>query len=67
MLDCTNKIFTSSDKVNPIDLLNSMRSRYAQPIHDNINAVREYENFANAKFLPVKRATANRLRMRCKT
>jgi energy-coupling factor transporter ATP-binding protein EcfA2 len=40
---------TSGDKVNPIDLLNSMRSRYAQPIHDNINVVREYENLCKRK------------------
>lgn len=40
---------TSGDKVNPIDLLNSMRSRYAQPIHDNINVVREYENICKRK------------------
>ncbi len=40
---------TSADKVNPIDLINSMRSRYAQPIHDNINVVREYENLCKRK------------------
>ncbi len=40
---------TSGDKVNPIELLNSMRSRYAQPIQDNINVVREYENLCKRK------------------
>lgn len=40
---------TSGDKVNPIDLLNSMRSRYAQPIQDNINVVRDYENLCKRK------------------
>ena len=40
---------TNSDQVNPIDLLNSMRSRYAQPIHDNINVVRDYENLSKRK------------------
>lgn len=40
---------TSAEKVNPIDLINSMRSRYAQPIHDNINVVREYENLCKRK------------------
>lgn len=40
---------TSADKVNPFDLINSMRSRYAQPIHDNINVVRDYENLSKQK------------------
>ncbi|MEZ7493570.1 ATP-binding protein [Pseudoalteromonas distincta] len=40
---------TSGEKVDPFQLLNSMRSRYAQPIHDNINVVREYENLSKRK------------------
>ena len=40
---------TSGDKLNPIDLLNSMRARYARPIHDNITVVREYENYSKQK------------------
>lgn len=40
---------TSTDKVNPIALLNSMRSRYAQPIQDNINVVRDYDNLSKQK------------------
>lgn len=40
---------SSSDKVNPLELLNSMRSRYAHPIQDNINVVRDYENICKRK------------------
>ena len=40
---------TNADKVNPFELINSMRSRYAQPIHDNINVVRDYENLCKQK------------------
>lgn len=40
---------TSTDKVTPLELLNSMRSRYAQPIQDNINVVRDYENLCKRK------------------
>lgn len=40
---------TGNDNVNPFELLNSMRSRYAQPIHDNINVVRDYENLSKQK------------------
>lgn len=40
---------TSADKVNPFELLNSIRSRYAQPIQDNINVVRDYENLCKRK------------------
>ena len=49
---------TESDKPDPIELLNSMRSRYARPIQDNIDAVRDYEslikrkNFIRAVFQP---------------
>lgn len=38
-----------TDKVNPIELLNIMRSRYAQPIHDNINIIRDYDNLSKKK------------------
>ena len=40
---------TGSDSLNPFELLNSIRSRYAQPIHDNINVVRDYENLCKRK------------------
>jgi AAA15 family ATPase/GTPase len=40
---------TSGDKLNPLELLSSMRSRYAQPIHDNINVARDYENLCKRK------------------
>lgn len=40
---------TNSDKVNPFELLNSMRSRYAQPIQDNISTIRDYENLSKRK------------------
>lgn len=39
----------SSDKVNLIDLLNSMCLCYVQFIYDNINVVCEYENFCKCK------------------
>ncbi len=37
------------DKADPIGLLNSMRSRYAQPIQDNIDVVRDYDNLCKRK------------------
>lgn len=40
---------TNAEKVNPFELLNSMRSRYAHPIQDNINVVRDYENICKRK------------------
>ncbi|MGZ3767892.1 MAG: AAA family ATPase, partial [Mucilaginibacter sp.] len=40
---------SENDKVNPITLLNSMRSRYAEPIKDNIDMVRDYENVSKRK------------------
>ncbi|MDD2661825.1 MAG: ATP-binding protein [Methylococcales bacterium] len=40
---------SDNDKVNPITLLNSMRSRYAEPIKDNIDIVRDYENVSKRK------------------
>lgn len=39
----------SGNKVNPLELLNSMRSRYARPIQDNIAVVRDYENLCKQK------------------
>ena len=43
---------TNADKLNPFELLNSMRSRYAQPIQDNISTVRDYENLCrNRSFI----------------
>ena len=47
-----NAIFehlSDNDKVNPIELLNSMRSRYAEPIKDNIDVIRDYENVSKRK------------------
>ncbi|WP_353572784.1 AAA family ATPase [Candidatus Albibeggiatoa sp. nov. BB20] len=40
-----------NDKPNddPIALLNSMRSRYARPIQDNIGVIRDYENLSKRK------------------
>ena len=40
---------TNADKVNPFELLNSIRSRYAHPIQDNINVVRDYDNICKRK------------------
>ncbi len=47
-----NKIIehlTDGDDINVLALLNSMRSRYAMPIQDNINIVRDYENISKKK------------------
>jgi len=38
-----------SDKPNPIALLNSMSSRYARPIHDNIDVVRDSSSLSKRK------------------
>ena len=38
-----------SEKINPIEVIESMRSRYAQPIQDNIDAVRDYDNISKRK------------------
>ena len=38
-----------SDKVNPIALLNTLRSRYAEPIKDNIDIVRDYDALSKQK------------------
>jgi len=55
-----NRIFkqlAASDDINPIDLLNSMRSRYAEPIDDNIKVIRDYEELSKRKsFLRENRA-----------
>ncbi len=40
---------TENDKVSPVDLINSMRARYAQPIHDNITVIRDYESISKKK------------------
>mgnify|MGYP000030878268 FL=1 len=40
---------TASEKVNPIELINVMRSRYAQPIQDNITTIRDYDNILKRK------------------
>lgn len=40
---------TESDKIDPITILNSMRSRYAKPIQDNISTIRDYENISKRK------------------
>ncbi|GBC60113.1 hypothetical protein DENIS_1058 [Desulfonema ishimotonii] len=43
------KHLSESDKPDPIALLNSMRSRYARPIQDNIDVVRDYDNLSRRK------------------
>jgi len=40
---------TDTDKIDPIKLLNSMRSRYAKPIQDNIDVIRDYDNLNKQK------------------
>lgn len=40
---------TDSDRPDPIALLNSMRSRYARPIQDNIDTIRDYDNLSKLK------------------
>lgn len=40
---------TESNELNPITILNSMRSRYARPIQDNITVIRDYENISKRK------------------
>lgn len=40
---------TESDDLDPFLLLESMRSRYAKPIQDNINVIRDYENINKQK------------------
>jgi len=43
------KHLSESDKPDPIALLNSMRSRYAHPIQDNIDIVRDYDSLSKRK------------------
>lgn len=43
------KHLSESDKPDPIALLNSMRSRYASPIQDNIDVVRDYDSLSKHK------------------
>jgi len=38
-----------SEKLNPIALLNTLRSRYAEPIKDNIDMVRDYDTLCKRK------------------
>jgi len=38
-----------SEKLNPIALLNTLRSRYAEPIKDNIDVVRDYDSLCKRK------------------
>lgn len=38
-----------SEKINPIEIIEAMRSRYAQPIQDNIDTVRDYDNISKRK------------------
>ncbi|MBO9424781.1 AAA family ATPase [Labrenzia sp. R4_1] len=48
----TNAIIShlrDSDKIDPIKLIEARRSRYAQPIQDNIDAVRDYDNISKQK------------------
>ncbi len=40
---------SDNDKVNPFELFNKMRSRYAEPIKDNIDIVRDYDTLNKRK------------------
>lgn len=40
---------TEDKEFNPLDFLTKYRSRYAQPIHDNIQVIRDYENVQKNK------------------
>ncbi len=40
---------SESDRPNPIALINSMRSRYARPIQDNIDVIRDYDSLSKRK------------------
>ncbi len=40
---------SETDKPDPIALLNSMRSRYAHPIQDNIDIIRDYDTLCKRK------------------
>lgn len=48
----SNAVFShlrDSDKIDPIRIIEAMRSRYAMPIQDNIDTVRDYENISRRK------------------
>lgn len=48
----TNAIIShlrDSDKIDPIKLIEARRSRYARPIQDNIDSVRDYDNISKRK------------------
>lgn len=48
----TNAIIShlrDSDKIDPIKLIEARRSRYARPIQDNIDSVRDYDNLSKRK------------------
>lgn len=38
-----------SGKIDPLKMIESMRSRYAKPIQDNIDTVRDYDNLSKRK------------------
>lgn len=38
-----------SEKIDPLKIIEAMRSRYARPIQDNIDAVRDYDNINKRK------------------
>lgn len=40
---------TESDKIDRFSILNSMKSRYAQPIKDNVSTIRDYVEIAKTK------------------
>lgn len=40
---------TKDNEVDIVSMLNTMNSRYAYPIHDNINIIRDYEKHAKKK------------------
>lgn len=40
---------SDNEKINPIELFNSLRSRYAEPIKDNIDVIRDYDNLNKQK------------------
>ena len=49
---------SETEKPDPMALLNSMRSRYAHPIQDNIDIVRDYESLCKRKsYIKEDRAT----------
>ena len=52
-LDCNSNAIIShlreSEEINPLKIIEAMRSRYARPIQDNIDAVRDYDNISKRK------------------